>query len=55
MEVKREVKRIFTALDSRVMELHRESFANLNTGKLNPGKFRKLKKVEIQTLYNLSK
>ena len=52
---KREVKRIFTALESRVMELHRESFGNLNTGKLKPGKFRKLKKVEIENLYNLSK
>ena len=52
---KREVKRIFTALESKAIELHRESFAGLTPGKLKTGKFRKLKKVEIQVLYNLSK
>ena len=52
---KREVKRIFTALGSKVVELHRETFAGLGTGKLKPGKFRKLKKTEIQDLYRFGK
>ena len=47
---KREVKRIFSYMGSKVIELHRDSFAGLGTGKLKPGKFRKLKKVEIQTI-----
>jgi len=51
---KREVKRIFLALGSRVIDLHREIFAGLGIGKLKQGKFRKLKKVEIQGLYRLS-
>ena len=48
-------KHIFSALGSKVVELHRKTFAGLGTGKLKPGKFRKLKKTEIQNLYRFSK
>ena len=52
---KREVKRIFIALGSKVVELHRETFAGLGTGQLKLGKFRKLKKKEILDLYRFNK
>ena len=44
---KREVKRIITAIGSKVVDLHRESFAGLSLGNLKVGKYRRLKKSEI--------
>lgn len=44
---KREVKRIITAMGSKVVDLHRESFAGLTIGNLKSGKYRRLKKAEI--------
>ena len=45
-----EVKRIIKALGSRVMYLHRDSFAGISIGRLLPGKYRELKKNEINKL-----
>ena len=45
-----EVKRIFKILGSNVRQLHRESFAGITLDKLNPGKYRELKKNEIDQL-----
>ena len=49
---KREVKRIFTELGCKTLQLHRESFANIKLGKLKIGKYRRLKKNEIISLIN---
>ena len=46
----REVKRIFKALDSRVVHLHRHSFAGLEIDAVSPGKYQVLKEKEIQML-----
>ena len=42
-----EVKRIFKALNSKVINLHRFSFAGLNVNNLLPGKYKKLKKRDV--------
>jgi len=48
-----EVKRIFKTLGSHVINLHRESFAGMTADKLEPGKYRQLKKYEINKLLRL--
>ena len=45
-----EVKRIFKTLGSAVIHLHRESFAGMTVDNINPGKYRELKKNEINEL-----
>ena len=45
-----EVKRIFKALGSAVIHLHRESFAGISADNISPGKYRELKKNEIKEL-----
>ena len=45
-----EVKRIFKALGSAVIHLHRESFAGISADNMSPGKYRELKKNEINKL-----
>ncbi len=47
---KHEVKRIFNVLESKVVHLHRQSFAGFHVNNLAPGKFRLLKKHEVRTL-----
>jgi len=47
---KHEVKRIFKTLGSIVIHLHRESFAGITADNINPGKYRELKKNEINQL-----
>ncbi len=46
----REIKRLFTAMGSRVQKLHRVSFAGISADNLKPGKFRKLSKSELKLL-----
>ena len=46
----REVKRIFKALGSAVVHLHRQSFAGLEIDEVYPGKYRELNKMEIDKL-----
>ena len=43
-----EVKRIFKALDSRVIHLHRNAFAGLEIDAVSPGKYQVLKEKAIQ-------
>ena len=45
-----EVKRIFKALNSAVVHLHRQSFAGLEIDGISPGKSRVLKKIEIDNI-----
>ena len=45
-----EVKRIFKALGSKVIHLHRQSFAGLEIEMVAPGKYRELNKMEIAKL-----
>jgi len=45
-----EVKRIFKALDSRVIHLHRHAFAGLEIDVISPGKYQVLKEKEIHKL-----
>ena len=45
-----EVKRIFKALGSSVVHLHRQSFAGIDIDTVSPGKYRKLKQGEIDSL-----
>ena len=45
-----EVKRIFNALGSAVVHLHRQSFAGLEIDGILPGKSRVLKKIEIDNI-----
>ena len=45
-----EVKRIFKALGSAVVHLHRQSFAGLEIDGISPGKSRVLKKIEIDNI-----
>ena len=45
-----EVKRIFKALGSAVVHLHRQSFAGLEIDMVHPGKYRELSKMEIDSL-----
>lgn len=51
----REVKRIFEHFGLRVVRLHRSTFAGLSADKLQPGKYRRLSKTEIQQLYKLAR
>ena len=48
-----EVKRIFRALDSKVIHLHRYSFAGISIEHILPGKYRELKRNEIEGLLKL--
>lgn len=52
---KREVKRIFTELGCKTLQLHRESFADIRLGNLKPGKYRRLKKFEVEKLLKAGK
>jgi 23S rRNA pseudouridine2605 synthase len=52
---KREVKRIFQHYGLTVVRLHRSTFAGLSADTLQPGKYRRLSKSEIQRLYKLAK
>jgi len=45
-----EVKRIFKALGSTVVHLHRQSFAGLEIDKISPGKFQSLKENDVKKL-----
>ena len=45
-----EVKRIFKALGSVVVHLHRQSFAGLEIDKISPGKFQVLKEIDVKRL-----
>ena len=45
-----EVKRIFKALGSAVVHLHRQSFAGLEIDEVRPGKYRELNKMQIDNL-----
>ena len=49
-----EVKRIFKALGSTVIHLHRESFAGIKIDTIYPGKYRELTKIEIEKLVRLN-
>lgn len=51
----REVKRIFKALGSEVIHLHRHSFAGLDVEYLKPGKSRLLKENEINPVLDVGK
>ena len=46
-----EIKRIFKALGSAVVHLHRQSFAGFDIDMVSPGEYRKLDKLEIDSLY----
>lgn len=46
----REIKKIFSNFDSKVVLLHRYYFAGIQLLNLNPGQYRKLSKVEIQKI-----
>ena len=45
-----EVKRIFKALGSRVIQLHRHSFAGIAVDRISPGKYKVLKENEVRSL-----
>ena len=45
-----EVKRIFKALGSVVVHLHRQSFAGLEIDKISPGKFQVLKENDVKRI-----
>lgn len=51
---KREIKRIFKHMGLPLVRLHRQSFAGLSGDGLSPGKYRRLRKPEIEALYRLS-
>lgn len=46
----REIKRIFSNFDSKVTLLHRYYFSGFQINNLNPGKYRKLSKVEMNNI-----
>ena len=46
----REIKRIFSNFDAKVTLLHRYYFSGFQLNNLNPGKYRKLSKVEISNI-----
>ncbi len=50
----REVKRIFAHFQLPLLRLHRTRFAGLSADSLPAGKFRRLRKSEIKTLYALT-
>mgnify|MGYP001498213741 CR=1 FL=1 len=45
-----EVKRIFKAFGSKVITLHRDSFAGIHVNHLKPGRSRKLSNIEVKEL-----
>ncbi|MFA5434756.1 MAG: pseudouridine synthase [Candidatus Neomarinimicrobiota bacterium] len=47
---KREVKRIFLQYNTKVLRLHRNSFAGISADELPPGKWKKLTGTEIEQL-----
>jgi pseudouridine synthase len=47
---KREVKRIFLQYNTKVLRLHRNSFAGISADELPPGKWKKLTPAEIAQL-----
>lgn len=51
---KREVKRIFAHFELPLLRLHRFRFAGLSADGIAPGKYRRLRKSEIDDLYQLS-
>jgi len=51
----REIHRIFEFFNIKVLKLHRYRFAGITSDNLKPGKFRRLKKKEIETLKKLTK
>ena len=48
-----EVKRIFVALNSKVIHLHRESFAGFDVSELSPGKYKKINNKDIKKLKSI--
>ena len=52
---KREIKRIFRHYGLPLVRLHRSSFAGLSSDSLAPGKYRRLHRAEIDSLYRMSK
>ena len=48
-----EVKRIFIALNSKVVHLHRESFAGFDVDALSPGKYKKINNKDIKKLKSI--
>ncbi len=48
-----EVKRIFIALGSKVVHLHRESFAGFNVEGLSPGKYKKINNKHLEQLKSI--
>jgi pseudouridine synthase len=49
-----EVKRIFLALKSKVIHLHRESFAGLGVENVSPGKYKKISHRDLKNLINVN-
>ncbi len=50
----REIKRIFTQYGLPLVRLHRTSFAGLSADGLPPGRYRRLRQVEMNNLYRLA-
>lgn len=50
----REVKRIFEHYGLPLLHLHRTSFAGLSADNLRPGKYRRLRQTEVNSLYRLT-
>ena len=50
----REIKRIFRHYGLPLVRLHRTSFAGLSADDLPPGKYRRLRQVEMNNLYRLA-
>ncbi|MBC8213718.1 MAG: rRNA pseudouridine synthase [Candidatus Marinimicrobia bacterium] len=50
----REVRKIFKELGSKVDELHRYEFAGLSADKLKIGKYKRLNKIELKKLTDIS-
>lgn len=50
----REIKRIFRYYGLSLVRLHRTSFAGLSADSLPPGRYRRLRQVEVNTLYRLA-
>lgn len=51
----REIKRLFKALGSSVLKLHRKSFAGITADYLKSGKYKRMTTREITALINLNK
>ena len=50
----REIKRIFTQYGLPLVRLHRTNFAGLSADGLPPGRYRRLRQVEMNNLYRLA-